>query len=246
MMKKLGIGLMALIFLSVSCSSDDDGYRDLPQEDQNSLDDQAIVQYLEDHYFNPERGTIKRFDDETDEDDDFPSLKSLGVKLPSGVWVVKNPNVTAEGPSITDNINDSILISYNSMRFKASDEFTSDGGRLYETYLNPFYNTIYSTGTPAWDPIFYYRHITEEMTDMNIDLESFVIEGFVEGLKEFSATETSGVDLYNFQGVILVPSRLAYGRDFVYLGGNLDANTYRDNSFVFNFELHKVVPRNND
>ena len=84
------------------------------------------------------------------------------------------------------------------------------------------------------------------MTDMNIDLESFVIEGFVEGLKEFSATETSGVDLYNFQGVILVPSRLAYGRDFVYLGGNLDVNTYRDNSFVFNFELHKVVPRNND
>lgn len=246
MMKKLGISLLTLFFLSVSCSSDDDGYRDLPQEDQDSIDDQALVQYLEDHYFNPERGTIKKFDDDTDEDDDYPSLKSLAFKLESGVWIVKNPNVSAQGPSITDNINDSVLISYNSMRFKASDEFASDGGRLYESFFSPFQNTIYSTGTPQWDPVFYYRDITEEMSGGNINLSSYVIEGFVEGLKEFSATETSGVDLYNFQGAILVPSRLAYGRDFVFLSGYLDANTYRDNSFIFNFELHKVVPRNND
>lgn len=245
MMKKLGIGLIALAIFSTSCKSDD-GYKDLPQEEQNSLDDQAILEYLEDHYFDEERGLIEKYDEDIEEDDDYPSLKSLGVKLPSGVWVVKRPGVTAEGPKVTSNLSDSILISYNSIRFKASDDDLSEGDRLYDLYLGAFYNTIYSSGSPNWDPPFYYKHITPELEENNVDLSYFAMDGFIEGLKEFNSTATNGADLYDFQGAILVPSRAAYSREFVFLSGMLDANTYRDNCFVFNFELHKVVPRNNE
>lgn len=243
MMKKWGIALLlAGVFLG-ACKSDDDN-RDLPQDEQNQIDDQAIVDYLEDHYFDPERGVIKKYDEEDEEDDTYPNLKSLGVKLPSGVWVVKRPGVEAEGTSVVSNTQDSILISYNSSRFKASYEDLNENQRAYNKFPAPFFNTIYSTGTAAWDPVFYHTKLTEEMITRNIDLSYFVIEGFVEGLKEFKSTQTNGSDLYNFQGAIIVPSRMAYGRDFVYLGGQLDPNSYRDNSFVFNFEVHKVIPRN--
>lgn len=244
MMKKWGMMLMAMAIFSTACKSDDNGYRDLPREEQDLLDDQAIVQYLEDHYFDPDKGLIEIYDEENDEDDDYPSLKSMAVKLPSGVWIVKRPGVIAEGPKITNNLNDSILISYNSVRFKASDEDLVEGQRLYAKNFGSFYNTIYSTGSGNWDPPFYYKRITKDLEERKVDIDFYVIEGFVEGLKEFASVQNSGADLYNFQGAILVPSRLAYARDFVYLNGSLDANTYRDNSFVFNFELHRVVPRN--
>lgn len=243
MMKKWGITLLLAGVFIGGCKSDDDD-KDLPQEDQNQVDDQAIVAYLEDHYFDSERGLIKKYTDEVVEDETNPSLKTLGVKLPSGVWVIKRPNVEAEGPSITSNTQDSILISYNSTRFKATYEDLGESQKPYNKFSVSFYNTIYSTGTAAWDPVFYHTKLTEDMISKNIDLSYFVIEGFVEGLKEFKSTQTNGSDLYNFQGAIVVPSRAAYGRDFTYLGGALDPNTYRDNSFVFNLELHKVLPRN--
>ena len=244
-MKKWGIMLIALAIFSTACKSDDDGYRDLPRDEQDQLDDQAIIQYLEDHYFEPEKGLIEKYDEDDEEDDQYPSLKSLAVKLPSGVWIAKRPEVVAEGPKITSNTQDSILISYNSVRFRATNEDLAENQRLYSKNFASFYNTIYSTGTANWDPPFYYKKITQDLIDKKVDLTYFAMEGFVEGLKEFASVQNSGADLYNFQGAILVPSRMAYERDFVFLGGSLDANTYRDNSFVFNFELHKVVPRNN-
>lgn len=239
MMRKWEITILLIGLVVSSCrSNDDDG--DLPQTEQNQVDDQAISQYLDDHYFDPERGLITKFEGS---EENYPSLKSLGIKLPSGVWVIKRPDVEAEGPAIANNKTDSILISFNSSRFKASYEDLEEGQKPYERYTGLFYNTIYSTGTPAWDPIFYYHHINQN-ENSNIDLSYYVIEGFVEGLKHFNSTQTNGTDIYNFQGAILVPSRAAYGRDFVYLNGILDNTTYRDQSFVFNFELHKVIPKN--
>lgn len=243
MIKKFGISLLVFGIFMTACKSDDEN-RDLPQDEQNEVDDRAIVDYLEDHYFDSERGLIKKYDADDEEDDDYPSLMTTATKLLSGVWVVRREGVDAEGPAITDNKTDSILISYNSVRFKASYDDLAENEAAYEKYSAAFTNTIFSTGTPAWDPAFYYTKITEEMANKGIDESYFVIEGFVEGLKHFKATQTNGSDLYNFQGAILIPSRQAYGRDLVYLNGSLDPSTYRDNSFMFNFEVHKVLQRN--
>ncbi|MFA5620017.1 MAG: hypothetical protein WDA08_06920 [Weeksellaceae bacterium] len=242
MIKKWWFGFLIIGIVFVTCDSDEFGFDDLPQDEQNQIDDESIVEYLNDHYFDPDKGLIKKYDAEDEEDDDYPSLKSLGIKLNSGVWIIKRPGVVAEGPAVTDNTTDSILISYNSTRFKATNDLEA-GEKSYGKYSSNFFNTIYSSGTPAWDPVFYYQEITESMTDNGVDMSYFLIEGFLEGLKEFKSTQTNGTDVYNFQGAIVVPSRAAYGRDLVFINGVLDQSTYRDNCFVFNFELHKVLQR---
>lgn len=238
-MKKWGLAIIAIGILFTACKNDDD-IDELPQEEQNQVDDDAIVEYLQDHYFDPERGLIKQFDEEDSADNDYPSLHSLGTKLPSGVWIVKRSGVVAEGPIADDNTQDSILISYEAKIFKASYTDLGENEKPYSG-IQTFSSTINGAGTATWDPSFYYYHIPDTMND-NINLSHFVVEGFTEGLQHFNSTETSGSDLYNFQGVIVVPSRLAFGRDFVYAGGSLNYS-YRDLSFVFNFELHKVIPR---
>lgn len=244
MIKKFGIGLLMISLAFTACKKDDE-FNDLPQDEQNEVDDRAISDYLEDHYFDTEKGLIKKYSADDETDDGFPSLMAQATKLPSGVWIVKRECVSAEGPAISDNQTDSILISYNSTRFKATYDDLEDGEKPYLKYSSPFLNTIFSTGTPVWDPVYYYKDISETLENSGIDESFFVIEGFVEGLKHFKSTMTTGEDLYNFQGAIIVPSRKAYGRDFVYINGSLDPSTYRDNSFIFNFELHKIVPRNN-
>lgn len=242
MMKKFSISLLMLFILAASCKKDDD-FKDLPQDERNQVDDRAISDYLEDHYFDSDKGLIKKYKEEDEDDDDFPPLMSMATKLPSGVWIVVRPGVEAEGPAVTNNKTDSILISYNSMRFKATYDGLKEGQKAYEAGAGSFYNTIFSTGTPAWDPIFYHQFISPEMQEKGINEDHFQIKGFIEGLKHFKSTQTNGSELYNFQGAILVPSRMAYGREFVYLGGSLDPVSYRDNSFMFNFELHRVIPR---
>ena len=68
---------------------------------------------------------------------------------------------------------------------------------------------------------------------------------FTEGLKHFKSTNKSTSDLYNFQGVIILPSRSAYARNRYYLNSTngLSDLTYRDVSFIYNFELVKTEKR---
>jgi len=244
MIRKWGIAIIAFGLLFTACKNDDDA-DELPQEEQNQVDDDAIVEYLQDHYFSPDRGVIKKFDEDDEEDNEYAPLRDNATKLPSGVWVVKRPGVTAEGPVADNNAQDSILISYVATYFKATYEDLAENEKPYEAISGTFLSTIYSTGTPAWDPIFYYVHLTDSQIENGIPLSGYVIEGFTEGLKEFHSTDTNGADLYNFQGAIIVPSRMAYGREFDYLSGS-PSYSYRDLSFVFNFELHKVIDRNID
>lgn len=245
MMKKWGILLLVAGFIVGACKNDDDD-NELPQDEQNQVDDDAIVEYLEDHFFDPERGLITEYDDEDEDDDNYPNLRSQGTKLSSGVWIVKREGIEATGDAATSNAQDSILISINTYGFRASNQDLTEDETLYSSIVNiPSWSTINTSGTPTWDPAYYYTNITDEMTENEIGIEHFVIEGFVEGLKHFQATNTSGSDLYDFQGAIIVPSRLAFARDYIYNGTRLDNQTYRDLSFVFNFELHKVIDRNN-
>ncbi len=241
MMKKWGLAILALGLFFNACKNDDD-IDELPIEEQNQVDDDAIVEYLKDHYFDPERGLIKEFNDDDSTDNDYPTLHSLGTKLPSGVWIVKRPEAIAEGPAASDNTQDSILISYETKYFKASYTDLPENGKPYKP-VNTLSSTINGSGTATWDPTFYYVNLENMGLNENINLTHFVIEGFTEGLQYFNSTDTSGADLYNFQGAIIVPSRAGFGRDFVYTGSGL-SYAYRDLSFIFNFELHKVIPRN--
>lgn len=241
MMKKWGLTILALGLLFTACKNDDDTNNELPVEEQNKVDDDAIVQYLQDHYFDPERGLIKKFDADDESDNDYPTLHSQGTKLPSGVWIVKRNGVIAEGPIADDNTKDSILISYETKIFKASYKDLPEEGKPYGT-PQIYASTINGSGTAGWDPTFYYVNVPNLNLNDNVNISHFVIEGFTEGLKNFNSTGTSGADLYNFQGAIIVPSRLAFGRDFVYTSSGLNYS-YRDVSFVFNFELHKVIDR---
>lgn len=241
MMKKWGLAIFAVVLAFAACKSDDD-FREPSIADQNKWDDDAILVYLEDHYFEPERGKIKRFDVTDSTDDNFPNLLSQGTKLPSGVWVIKKNGFVAEGPIADDNTRDSILISHETMRFKANYEDLAEGQKPYTNEFSILYSTINSTGTPAWDPYFYFTHITPSMVENNLNLSHFVMEGFVEGIKHFPSTNTDGSEAYNFQGAIIVPSRAAFGRDVVYVGGS-PSYSFRNTSFVFNFELHKVIDR---
>src|SRR5690606_29493861 len=243
MIRKWSVLFVVLGFVLTACKNDDD-VNELPQEEQNQVDDDAILEYLEDHYFSADRGVIKKYDEDDETDDEYPSLKSLGTKLNSGVCVIKRPCVTAEGPVADNNEEDSILLSYSAQVFKASYQDLEEGEAPYGS-ITAIESTINGSGTPKWDPYFYYVNLTENLIENDINLSHYVIEGFTEGIKQFNSTGTNGADLYNFQGAIVVPSRLAYGRDFDYLQGQL-GYTYRDFSFIFNFELHQVIPRNND
>lgn len=245
MIKKWGLTILALGIFFTACKNDDDGVEELPIEEQNQVDDDAIVEYLQNHYFDTERGLIKEFDDEDAEDDQNQTLHSLGTKLPSGVWIVKRPSVVAEGPIANDNTQDSILISLQTHAFVASNKDLAEEEKLYSsiTPLNSLpWSTINSSGVPLWDPSYYYIDVPKLNLGDNVNLSHFEIEGFTEGLKQFNSTDTDGTDLYNFQGVIIVPSRAAFARDFSFVGSQLNY-TYRNYSFVFNFELHKVIPR---
>ena len=76
--------------------------------------------------------------------------------------------------------------------------------------------------------------------------EHLELKNFIEGLKHFKTTNRSTNDLYNFQGVIILPSRLAYGRNKVYSSGvgiSDQLSAYRDISYIFNFELPKIEKR---
>lgn len=241
MMKKWGFAIIAFVFVFTACKNDDDN-REPSIADQNKWDDEAILAFLEDHYFEPERGMIKRFDVTDSADDNHPNLLSQGTKLPSGVWVVKKNEFVAEGRAVVNNAQDSILLSYEARTFKANKEELADGQKPYTNEAQIIYSTINASGTPQWDPYFYYTHISPAMAENGRKMEEYVIEGFVEGIKHFQSTANDGLDAYNFQGAILVPSRAAFARDVNYIGGS-PSYSFRNTSFVFNFELHKVVDR---
>lgn len=244
MMKKWGLLILAIGLTFTSCKKDDDGFDEPNISDQNIIDDEVIEIYLKEHYFDPQNGKIKQYSATNTSEDQYPSLYSQGEKLPSGVWIVKRDGVVADGPSITNNKTDSILISYEQLAYVADKTDITETVRPYK-YLQTVFSTL-GAGSPRWDPSFYYVNLDNMHLGDNVKEEHFIIEGLVEGLKHFNATNTSGVELYNFQGAIVVPSRLAFGRDFAFVGNVLDNTTYRNQTFVFNFELHKVVPRNQD
>lgn len=227
----LSIFVLGLFIMISSCRNDDDGLNLLPQAEQNEVDDRALVKFLEDHYFNSV-GKIVRFSDEISSDDDETPLMEYAELKPSGIWVVHRPNFEATGRKVTNVENDSILIQYDLNGFVG--QISNDS--VFYSIPTSISTTINTTGYPIWDPSFYYTNVSG-MT--NARKSWYEMEGLQEGLKEFHSTNKNAADLpaVDFQGLILVPSRLVFQRDYNVF------NLGPDTSIFFNFELYQVVDR---
>lgn len=229
--------LMLGVFITFSaCKSDDDGNNQLPQEQQNQVDDEAIVLYLKQHYFNSVGKPIK-FDDADESDDEETPLYNLAQQVDGGYWYVKRPDFEANGRSVTNNENDSILIQYELKTLYAQLNTVKDS--VYYSTPTTYGSTINTTGLPQWDPDFYYKELTEEQQDSNYQRSWYEIESIVQGLTHFNSTDKEEIDLpaVNFQGMIIAPSRLVFGRERNAL------NFIHDTSIILNFELYQVLDR---
>lgn len=235
-MKKIFL-YTAVAFLSFSsCRKDDDGSAETVSiETQNAYDDEAIVKFMDENYFDQE-GNITKFSDSDTSDDLYPKLSSYApVKLPSGVIYIVRPNVQPV-PGKTIGSTDIIKLMSNSIAYVAKK---TDNIVKFENGV-PFRNTIGGSGVPENDPFYYYAKKSIR-TIYGKDRNYFEIEGFREALANFKSFEIPDSDNYNLQGVILVPSRAAYARD-----ANVnDTQSYKftDRSFVFNFQVYKTSDR---
>ncbi|MDM1072016.1 hypothetical protein HX001_05850 [Empedobacter brevis] len=254
MIKKFFVTLIACSAVLVGCNNDDDNGVDketkIPVEERNALDDEAIQQYLEDFYFNPKNGKLTKFDTiKGNEDDAYPALKAIAKQDNIGIWYAENPHHKGTGKTIVSNDNSKISLNIEVKSFRGTN--SSDYKRKYGSINSinlPNWNSINSgDGSAIQDPSYYYYIPTETETKNGVKREHVELKNFAEGLKHFKETERSVTDLYNFQGVIILPSRLAYGRNRVYGGANSGISdqfpAYRDISYIFNFELPKIEER---
>lgn len=226
--------LIAIVFVIASCKNDDDnGLNLLPQDEQNDVDDEAIVLYLKEHYFNSV-GKVMKFDDDDESDDNETPLYDIAEMDAEGYWYAKRPGFVAEGRAVTNHDNDSILLQYEMKIFNA-------GLRSDTVYYSTagYASTINGTGLPQWDPDFYYKTLTDTQIENNYQREWNEMEGVISGLQHFNSTNKAATDQpsVDFQGVIVVPSRLVFKRD---------KNALRfaaDTSVILNFELYQVIDR---
>lgn len=197
---------------------------------QNKNDDNAIQKYLEEHYFD-NQGKIKAFSSTNTNDDNYPKLSDLKpIKLPSGVIVIIREGAQpTQGTEIKED--DIIHLMHKTTGFSSNDK----------GYANEitFASSVDLAGVPQIDPSFYYtpKSILE---DTKKEKSYYEIEGFQEGLKHFKSFDKSADENYNMQGVIIVPSRVAFARDVHYHYNNL---SWRNINFVFNFQVYKTVAR---
>ncbi|WP_312921564.1 hypothetical protein [Empedobacter brevis] len=253
MIKKFFVTLIACSAVLVGCNNDDDNgvnkETKIPVEERNALDDEAIQQYLEDFYFNPKNGKLTKFDTiKGNEDDAYPTLKSLAKQDNLGIWYAENPHHKGTGETIVSNDSTKIFLNIEVKSFRATN--SSDYKRKYgliNTLPFPWGSIDFGDGSALVDPFYYYSIPSETEAKNGVKREHVELKNFAEGLKHFKTTNRSETDLYNFQGIIILPSRLAYGRNRVYGGANAGISdqfeAYRDVSYIFNFELPKIEKR---
>ena len=241
MSKKILFAVMIALFIQ-SCNRDDKNSSKTGEKEveslaeQNTNDDKAIEKYLDEHYLNSQ-GVVTKFDKTDTRDDNEKKLSDLNPKkLENGIIIIKREKAQpANGKTI--GATDILHIMTKTQTFLSQKE--ASGNVSYTSELN-FVNTIDASGVPEKDPYYYYvnQSVLDKATTNGAKQRSYYeIEGFQEGLKEFKAFDKSDNEGYNLQGVIIVPSRLAYARDPHYLG------IFRNRNFVFNFQIYKAETR---
>lgn len=240
-MKKIFLYLLVIGVTMASCRKDDPNPNTDVEVDattQNGYDDEAITKFLQDNYFD-EKGNVKGFNGDIKPDSTHVKLADLQpVKLPSGVVFIKREGAQPTAGK-TIGATDSIKIMINAVSFKA----TNDNNNIALRSPATFQNTIMGSGIPMVDPAFYYvkqNVLDAATTEVAKQRSYYEIEGFREALQLFTSFDMQDSDNYNLQGVILVPSRAAFGKEphFNYTGFSL-----KDRSFVINFQMYNTYTR---
>ncbi|SFI08648.1 hypothetical protein [Halpernia frigidisoli] len=207
---------------------------------QNKYDDQAAVKFLND-YFLDARGNIKPFTTT-----DVPSATNVKladlnpVTLPSGVIYIMRAGAQPATGKVIGNT-DVIRLLSNTLTYQA----TNINDVVTFNFPQTFRNGVSGTGVPEVDPTYFYVKnsvLAAATTDASKQRSYYQIEGFSEALQKFKAYDIPDSDNYTLQGVIIVPSRAAFGKDshFNYTGFSLN-----DRSFVFDFQVYKTDTRPN-
>ncbi|WP_294302716.1 hypothetical protein [uncultured Chryseobacterium sp.] len=245
-MKKIFLYILAGSLCFTACKKDDQVETFVEPDDvavRNSYDDQAIQKFMNDNYLDAQ-GNIKAFSATDASDDNEKKLSELSpVTLPSGViYIVRNgaqpsPGVTIDPFATDPNAKTQIRTMMRANYYLATN---TDGNIAFNT-SGVLLNTINGSGSPVTDPMFYYVKNSVLTSDTSKPRSYYEIEGLQEGLKYFKGFQNmADGDAYNLQGVIIVPSRAAFGRDSHY---NYVGYSLKNTSFVFNFQIYKANVR---
>ncbi|MGA9212876.1 hypothetical protein [Kaistella sp.] len=235
-MKKTFLFLALASITIISCRKDhEEIVPEVSIETQNSYDDESAQKFLETHAFDA-KGNLKEY---VATDSTQVKLASLNpITLPSGVIYLVRPNAQPI-PGTEIGSTDILHLMSNTMTYVATN--TNDNVAFTSPYT--FRNNIAGLGVPEIDPAYYYvkQSVLDNATTELAKQRSFYeIEGFQEGLKHFKAFNIPDEDNYNLQGIIIVPSRAAFARDAHFNYINI---SFKDRSFVFNFQVYKTTPR---
>ncbi|WP_336961074.1 hypothetical protein [Chryseobacterium contaminans] len=233
-MKKIFLYILAGSLCFSACKKDDEVPTYQEPEDinvQNSYDDQAITKFMNENYLDAQ-GNIKAFSATDTSDDNEKKLSQLDFKtLPSGtIYIMRDGAQPAPGEAHEIKDNSVIRIMGRAYAYQAID----NNGTVLFSAQTPFLNTIDLSTIPAVDPMFFYVK-KKTRTDLGKESSYFEIAGFKEALKKFGAFNLPNEAPYNLQGVIIVPSRAAFGRNAHYPYQSI---SYRNKSFVFNFQIY--------
>ena len=239
-MKKTFLYLALASIALVSCK--DDEIEVIPEIDittQNTYDDQAAQEFLKTHYFDS-KGNLKDFVATDTVNVKLADLVPAPVVLPSGVIYVFRPGAQPDPGTV---IGDTDVIRL--MSRTTSYVATSTDGVVKFASASTFKDGIAGAGVPEVDPNYYYVKTSvlkkyNETYNTSYTRSYYEIEGFQEALRKFKAYDISDESNYNLQGLIIVPSRAAFARDSHY---NFDNLSYRNRSFVFNFQVYKTKTR---
>lgn len=247
-MKKIFLYILAGSLCFTACKKDDEVETFVEPEDisvRNSYDDQAIQKFMNDNYLDSQ-GNIKAFSSTDTSDDNEKKLSELSPqKLSSGViYIVRNGAQPTSGVTLETNPEATNATQIRTMMRANYYLATNIDGNVAFTTSGVLANTINGSGSPLTDPLFYYvkkKTMTDATTDAAKLRKYYEIEGLQEGLKYFQGyANLSDGDAYNLQGVIIVPSRAAFGRDTHY---NYTGYSLQNNCFVFNFQIYKANQR---
>lgn len=243
-MKKIFLYILAGTLCFTACKKDDQVETFVEPDDvavRNSYDDQAIQKFMNDNYLDVQ-GNIKAFSSTDASDDNEKKLSELSpVTLPSGViYIVRNGAQPSTGVTLDTNSESATATQIRTMMRANYYLATNTDGNIAFNTSGVLLNTINGSGSPVTDPMFYYVKKTIKDT-AGKDRSYYEIEGLQEGLKYFKGFQNmADGGAYNLQGVIIVPSRAAFGRDSHY---NYVGYSLKNTSFVFNFQIYKANVR---
>ncbi|SIQ68995.1 hypothetical protein SAMN05880574_12115 [Chryseobacterium sp. RU37D] len=247
-MKKIFLYILAGSLCFTACKKDGDDVAAFTEPEdiatRNSYDEQAIQKFMDENYLDTQ-GNIKAFSTTDTADDNYKKLSQLNpVKLPSGVIYIKRDGAQPNpGKPITDDGKTQIRTMIRANYYLATD---TDGNVAFgSAYTGSLLNTIDGLGSPLTDPMFYYVRNSVLNNPNNSDVAKkrsyYEIEGLQEGLKYFTGYDNKpDGDPYNLQGVIIVPSKVAFARDPHY---NYNGYSLQNRCFVFNFEIYNAQTR---